>query len=254
MGDETWNYWNQFPEYGDMQYKRAIGDLDEMESSKSLSNIIQPIYQRGMKVLDVACGAGHYFRSFKNRIDDDINFTGVDITPYYIELANKAYGDEARFSVDDIYALDFNDEQFDIVTCNNTILALPPPPTTALAELIRVSSKYVIVRTLVSKCNYIIKKVWKAEEMGSVTSSEKDLITADGELPAFDYTNMYTKNYFRQIINEINPELSVTFKKDTDFSSFNNTENIEEGATKVINDMQVAGNLIFDYNFIIIEK
>lgn len=254
MKEEKWNYWHKFPKYGNMLYKRATGELDEMECSKALSQIIKGIYKKGMDVLDVCCGAGHYYRSFKERIDPEISFTGVDITPYYIELANKAYGNEANFSVGDIYDLDFNDEQFDIVTCNNTIFALPPPPTPALAELIRVSSEFVIIRTLIGQSNYIIKKIWTAEEIDSITSSEKDLITADGELPEFDYTNMYTKNYYRQIIEEISPDLSVTFVKDDNFSSFDNTENIEEGATKVINGKQVSGNLIYDYNFIIIEK
>lgn len=254
MKNEVWNYWKKFPDYGDMQYKRATGELEEMECSKALSTIIAPIYEDGMHILDVCCGAGHYYRSFKERIDPNIRFTGVDITPYYIELANKAYEDQADFSVGDIYDLKFEDKQFDIVTCNNTILSLPPPPTLALAELIRVSSKFVIIRTLISKHNYIIKKIWTAEEMDSITSSEKDLITTDGELPEFDYLNMYTENYFRQIIHSISPELSVTFKKDVAFSSFDNTENIEEGATKVINNMQISGNLIYDYYFIIIEK
>ena len=254
MKEEKWNYWHKFPDYGDMQFKRATGELDEMECSKALSQIIAKIYEKEMSILDVCCGAGHYYRSFKERVDPDINFTGVDITPYYIELANKAYGDEANFSVGDIYDLDFGDEQFDIVTCNNTIMALPPPPTSAIAELIRVSSKFVIIRTPISNSNYIIKKLWTAEEIDGITSSEKDLITADGELPEFDYTNMYTENYFREIIHEINPELSVTFKKDDVFSSFDNRENIEEGATRVLNGMQISGNLIYDYNFIIIEK
>ena len=253
MKNKVWNYWNKFPDYGDMLYKRATGELGEMECSKALSNIITTIYEKEMHILDVGCGAGHYYRSFKTRIDPDISFTGVDITPYYIELANKAYGDEASFSVGDIYDLDFDDEQFDIVTCNNTIPNLPPPPTSALKELLRVSSKYVIIRTLIGKRNYVIQKLRSAEEV-EISMEEKDLIGEDGELRSYNYLNMYTENYYRQILSDIETNLEAEFRRDTDFSSFDNTKNTKKESTKIVNSMQISGNLILDWHFVIIEK
>ncbi len=253
MKNEVWNYWNKFPDYGDMLYKRAIGEMEEMECSKALSNIISPIYSKGMHILDVGCGAGHYYRSFKERIDPDISFTGVDITPYYIELANEAFGNEAHFSVGDIYDLDFDNEQFDIITCNNTIPNLPPPPTAALEELLRVSSKYVIIRTLIGKRNYVIQKLRSAEEI-EISMEEKELISKDGELRSYNYLNMFTENYYRQTLNDISPNIDIEFQRDTDFASFDNTKNTKKESTKIVNGLQMSGNLILDWHFVIIEK
>lgn len=253
MENEAWNFWSKYPDYGDMLYKRAIGELDEMECSKALSNIIAPIYEKEMHILDVGCGAGHYYKSFKERIDSEISYTGVDITPYYIELANKAFDNKADFSVGDIYDLKFKHDHFDIVTCSNTIQNLPPPPTSALRELIRVSQKYVVIRTLIGKRNYIIKQVRSGEEV-QISLSEKELITSDGELPSFNYLTMYTKSYYQEVMRSISPDLSVKFQQDNEFASFDNTKNTKGESTKTVDGMQVSGNLIYDWHFIIIEK
>ncbi|MFC1931522.1 class I SAM-dependent methyltransferase [Chloroflexota bacterium] len=124
---DDWRVWKQDKFYGDLMYKRATGTLDEMESSKALCKILSHFYEKGMKVLDIGCGAGHYLRSLRLRIDENIDYTGVDATEYYVELARKAFGDASRFLCGDIYNLQFKANSFDIVICNNLLLHLPPP-------------------------------------------------------------------------------------------------------------------------------
>ena len=87
MKQDKWKSWDYDTAYGDVFYQRAIGELDEMESSKALCQVVSRFYQAGMTLADVGCGAGHYLRSLRARVDEDINYTGIDATPYYIELA-----------------------------------------------------------------------------------------------------------------------------------------------------------------------
>ncbi len=102
MQDEKWKIWDRNPKTSELYYKRATGELDEMESSKALVKVLSDIYKPKMKVLDVGCGAGHYLRSMKTQLDSKIDYTGVDITEYSLELAKKAFGDSAKFFKDDI--------------------------------------------------------------------------------------------------------------------------------------------------------
>lgn len=250
-----WRIWDKEKDYGKLLYKRAIGELDEMESSKALCSIISPLYKDRVKVLDVGCGAGHYLRSLRSRIDEDIDYTGVDATEYYVELARTAFGDDTLFLNGDIYELPFDDESFDIVICNNLILHLPPPPTKPISELLRTSSKYVVIRTVFGERNYIIKEVRGAsEKTEDLSIKEGKLIDHEGNPVAYNYFNMYSEQYFRDIVTDIDETIDMKVVCDDSWSSFDNTALAGKTATKVIDGKQVSGNLVLDWRFMILRK
>jgi len=231
---DNWRIWNNLPQYGEILYKRAIGEFEEMESAKAICAIINKIYKPGMTVLDVGCGAGHYLRSLMNRVDKDINYTGFDATPYYIELAQKAFPNHT-FKVGDIFDISFENNTFDLVICNNVLLHLPPDPAKAIQELVRVSKKNVIIRALFADRNYIVKEI------------HGDSFTD------FNYFNMYTEDYYRGTLE--NHPVNVTIEKDNDFKEFHNEKETNNAtATKVVNGIQISGNLMLDWRFIMIDK
>ena len=53
--------------YGDLFFDRATGKLPEMESSKAAAARITALAKSGDSLLDVGCGAGHYYRSIRSR-------------------------------------------------------------------------------------------------------------------------------------------------------------------------------------------
>lgn len=61
---DSWRLWSKCTSYGDILFKRATGELPEMESSKSLVKIMGDVFRPGVSILDVGCGAGHYYRTF----------------------------------------------------------------------------------------------------------------------------------------------------------------------------------------------
>ena len=255
----SWRIWDKATGYSDILYRRATGELTEMESAKSLCRLLKPIYKHGMKVLDVGCGAGHYLRSLRLRLDKNMDYTGVDATKYSIDLAKKAFGGTAKFLKGDIQDLKFADGAFDIVTCNNVLLHLPPPPAKVLAELVRVAKKYVVIRTVFGQRNYVIREVRQPGEGSKKptdrgTKGKTELFGRNGEPLSYNYFNMYTEEYLKYEISKIGKNLKVAVAADDRRVKFDNRKIAGELATKVVNGRQVSGNLLLDWRFIIIKK
>ena len=255
MQREKWKIWDTNQRYGNLLYRRAVGLEDEMESSKSLCKILTPLYKKGMKLLDVGCGAGHYLRSLQQRLDANIDYTGIDATRNYIDLAKKAFGNKAAFLQGDVFNMPYHAGAFDIVTCNNLILHLPPPPLKPLSELIRVASQYVIIRTVIGVRNYIIKAV-ESNEVGfdDIKQKPREVIGEDGEGISYCYFNLYTEDYFLDTLEQIDANLKVEILHDNSHGEFDNTDTTGiASATKTFYGKQVSGNILLDWRFIVIE-
>ncbi len=254
--NNDWKIWEKSPEYGRaLYYKSAIGELGEMESAKALCKIISPIYGPGIKVLDVGCGAGHYLRSLKLRVDKKIDYTGLDATKYFIELAKKAFGKNHKFLVGDIFNLKFKRKEFDMVICSNVILHLPPPPVKAISELIRVAKKYVVIRTVFGERNYIIKEVRSSDKnKKNGPKNQENLFGKDGQPLSYNFFNMYTEQYFKDVISKIDKNIKIKIIDDNDYKPFDNRAKGGKTATKIIGGKQVSGNLILNWKFVILEK
>lgn len=255
--DNYYKVWKNDKIHGNMFFDRSIGKTEEMESSKALCKVISPFYKPKMKLLDVGCGTGQYLRSLRKRTDKNIDYTGLDVTEYFIELAKKGFKD-VPFYVGDIYNLRFKDNEFDMTICNNVILHLPPKPKEAIAELIRVSSKYIVIRTTFAKRNYIIKEVrgcndnLNEEELGQIPERESKWID-NGEPLVWNYFNLYTKQFLKDLVEDIDNNCKVTFVDDTFWKELTNMAKTET-ATEIIGNKQVSGNIILDWKFLIIEK
>ena len=117
MKKENWKIWDLDESVEQRTFKRVIGELEEMESTKQLVEIISEIYEPGMKILDVGCAAGHYYNGLK-RIDENIQYYGVDSTVPYINFAKEHFKDNPNttFAIEDIFNLpDSFKSKFDIV-------------------------------------------------------------------------------------------------------------------------------------------
>ncbi len=251
----NWRIWGDEPEYGEVLFRRAVGEDEEMESSKSLSEFLRRFYTPGMTLLDVGCGAGHYWRSLKKWLDPEIQYQGIDATESYIDLAKKAFGEPDRFSVGHIEQLELPDNSVDIVICCNLLLHLPPPPTQAIAELIRVARRHVVIRTVVGQRNYVIKEIRPKQATEGEPSNELQQILPDGSVDRYVFFNMYTEEYLTQAVKSVDSSVKVVVERDDRWNWFDNVEATrDKTATKVVDGKQISGNLICDWSFIWIEK
>jgi len=93
------------------------------------------------EVLDVGCGVGHWGRLLARVLPSGARVTGVDRDPLWVERATEraaAEGLPFRYEVAAVERLPFEDNTFDLVTCQ-TVLIHVPDRRAALAEMIRVA-------------------------------------------------------------------------------------------------------------------
>ena len=258
--DENWRVWNKsefYKNYGDVFYKRATGQMPEMESSKAVAEYIAKIVEEDDNILDVGCGGGHYLVSLDKRIKKRFSYLGLDATEYYIQNAKKAFlGDfndnplreKTNFTVGDIYDLNIKSNSADIVMCNNLLLHLPSIER-PIAELWRVTKKYLVIRTLLGKSSFRIKHI-----------NTPECYDDEGEPISFNYLNIYSEEYLEKIIGELKHVKKSKFITDQNFdpkmigeSNYTGQE-IPFSMTKIVNGMQVNHYIIYPWQLIIIEK
>ena len=103
---------------------------------------VEPVLQAaavgpGDRMLDVACGTGVVARAAADRVAPDGSVTGVDLNPAMLTVARRV-APEIDWRQGDVAALPFDDDAFDVVTCQSAIFFFPDP-TGALREMGRVT-------------------------------------------------------------------------------------------------------------------
>lgn len=239
--------WGAFKteEYARILYKRAIGELPEMECSKATAKILATWVKDADSILDVGCGVGHYLRSLKTHLTCSFFYTGIDNSRFYVELAQKAFPDKdmASFHKGDIYKLPFPEKSFDIVMSNNVFLHLPSIEK-PLRELCRVSRQYVLIRTLVGERSFRIQEV---RTLG-------DEFNEDGSPKSFNYYNIYSQAYIEHLLSstpEVNRwEITPDNDFDPELISANAEQSSLRNVTRMIGDWQVNRYILQPWAFI----
>lgn len=238
--------------YGQLLFKRATGDLPEMESSKAVAARLKNVLKSGDLLLDVGCGAGHYLRSLNAAITVPYDYTGLDATPGYVELARKAFAGrpQVKFKADDIYNLGEGDESHDVVMCNNLLLHLPSIAQ-PLRELCRVGRRFVLIRTLVGDSSFRIQEVLK-EKDGHESFDER------GQPNLFHYFNIYGRDYVLHLLRSDPRVKSVKIIDDLEYDqqAIAKQEGYTPGnpnVTRVIDGRQVSGYILCPWSFVEIE-
>ncbi len=174
---QLWEPWCKDQRYGDLMRRRALGEELEMESAKQLVRLMKDIYQPGMVILDVGCGAGHFIRTLK-QLDGNLRYCGLDITQPYLGIAQQVWSSTppCEFVCGNAFELPIKSDSCDIVTCV-TVLQNLPEYHTPVRELFRVSREVMIIRLLLSDFTHIIKRyeghnsefvyynIWSTEEL-----------------------------------------------------------------------------------------
>lgn len=240
MTDQQWRVWDAEKPYGETLYKRATGELPEMESSKKMASEVARVFKPGDTILDVGCGAGHYLRSLRRTVGPDAEYTGVDATPSYVELARKANAKDvkASFKHGDIFELPLADRSYDIVMSNNLFLHLPSI-VKPLKELVRVARKTVFVRSLIGDRSFRIKDV----------HPEEPEFDASGEPTAFHFYNIYSEAYVQSLVSAMAQVKRATITRDNEFdrqrilASMSDHQGAHD-ASGMIGDYQVNGYIL----------
>lgn len=91
----------------------------------------------GQRILDVGCGPGSLTADLVAHAPG-CEMTAIDASVEVIEQARAAHGDVASFATGDVYALDADDDTFDVVHAHQVLQHLAEP-VAALREMRRVA-------------------------------------------------------------------------------------------------------------------
>ena len=193
LGPKPYEVWADDNRVEGTLVDRARGQLGEMESTKQLVELLRPIYQPGMTVLDAGCNVGHYLVGLR-RLDPALSYTGVDAYQRYVDQARQIFADDAnaRFEVKSIMEPLFPDDPFDIVFSCNVLIHLPEFRT-PLKHLLNSTKRVCFVRTLLGDNTTI---VLRAREPNTG-------FDAEGKPLSFVYQNQYAKVAFSNHVQEL---------------------------------------------------
>jgi SAM-dependent methyltransferase len=247
MSKEIWRIWNKDESVEQRTFLRTTGELPEMECTKQLVNLISGIYEPDMKVLDVGCASGHYYNGVK-RLDDNINYHGIDATVPYIEFAKKHFENNPNtsFELGDIFNLDEkHTKQFDVVYCCNVLLHLPDFRE-PIKNLLKVTKDTCFIRTLIGPNTHLSKYLYS------------DKFDENGEPTDFVFQNTYSHDLFKSYI-ESQGDFEVEFIKDEfdvaainkEYTAFNEAQG---AVTLVQNNVQIAGSKVFEWEWVKITR
>ena len=259
MSGDIWDTNNVFDaDYLDILNRRATGELPEMESAKSVAEILSEIVCNKDSILDVGCGVGHYYRTYKRVIKVGFSYTGIDVAEECVLSGRSIWEHDpnVEFSVGNIFDLPIGDNSYDIGICTNAMMNLSAI-VEPIKELLRVSRKFVVVRTTLSERSWLIQEVFNSAWYAHTDVSPDNEIGDDGAPRLFSRYNIYSKGYFAGLIKRFAPSATVEFIDDTQYSIENiNVSAQQEGrpnATTAVGSHLLYGNtIVLPYSFAII--
>lgn len=244
---KNWKIWDKKSAI-ERTFQRVQKTLPEMESAKQLLKILKPIYEKGDKVLDFGCAAGHFYHTLK-RLDKNIIYYGFDSTKRYIEFGKKFFKKNKNINFE-IQSLLLpkkkNSDRFDIAYCINVLHHLPSIDL-ALKSLLSATKKYCIIRTLISDNTHLSRFYYS------------DKTDKKGNLSTFQFQNTYSYNLIKKKIKKICKYKKISFLEDRyNFNKINKEFKKDKknypGITRSLNNIQLSGSKIFQWRWIVIEK
>ena len=240
-------------------YNRAIGKTPEMETSKAIAKIIKKIIKTDEKILDVGCACGHFYRSLKREIKKSFFYEGIDPYNILLDKAKLAWKNHKNvsFKRGNIQNLPYKNDSFEISFASNVLLRLPEIEN-PLKELIRVTKKTIILRTVVYDVSYKIQLVYNSNWWNETNIKPINEFDKKGNPNSFSYFNIHSFDYLKALIKKISPKSNVRFIKDNFFSKRKIQESRKKEkrplATRIIGNEQFSGCLMQPHYFVIITK
>lgn len=152
--------------YYDQWYQTRHGRIYDKVEKRTIDKILSK-EKKGLAVLEVGCGTGHWSRYFSDKGSD---VTGIDMSAEMIKIARQKNIPNSRFEVADGRNLPFEKESFDLAVAI-TVLEFTTEPDKIISEMVRCIKKShgsLVIGVLNAQNKYNQKR---KNEPGSVYAS-----------------------------------------------------------------------------------
>ena len=164
-----------------------LSNMKDSASTESELSYLTGIMQKGSRILDLACGYGRFSIPLAER---GFRVYGVDITPAFIDVAQKEAGKrnlDIEFKVGDMRKIPYNKESFDYVICMwNAFSEL----TLQADQVAAVREVYRVLRTN----GMAIIEMRNHRSSGLI---EKNFVDEYEAMPTFNHTRGSIRNLMR---------------------------------------------------------
>lgn len=145
---------------------------------QALLQLMRPITQVNSSVLELGCSSGYYYEILSYLLNKPLRYTGIDISPHFISMAQAFYPGQT-FLVADCTDLPLEDRSHYIAISSGLLLHVPRYQA-HIAETVRVSERYVLAhRTPVCRqrpTQYFHKQGYGVD-MHELHFNERELMT-----------------------------------------------------------------------------
>ncbi|MBI21872.1 MAG: hypothetical protein CL780_06470 [Chloroflexi bacterium] len=180
------NIWRHMEFYQGRLTSRVRNEEPALDCELQCYEILKPLLQPHMKLLDAGCGTGYYYRTLQPL---NIDYYGIDSCPEFIHAGQKEihrYG----LSPKKLRIMDMEDltgEKYDCVIAINSLLYCSNYHV-ALDRLLNATSKYLLIRTLLGDST-----IYRYEEDGYLDEGYNHLKS---------HFNIYSINEMSEFISE----------------------------------------------------
>ncbi len=243
-------------QYLKLSIDRSKGKLPEMEVAKAYSKIISQLKLNDFSILDVGCLTGHFYFSFKKRIKKKFTYFGIDPWKNHINAAKRIWNKENNVDYKLGWAQKIpHKKKFDVVICSNVLTHIPEI-SVPLKEMLRVTKKYLILRTPIHDKSYRIQMVLNSKWFKYTNVPPAKEFDKKGNPMAYEYFDVHSRDFMSSVVKKINPKSKIKFIKDNFYNKklIMSKKEKKLASTRVVNGMQVADLLILPHHFVIIKK
>jgi len=254
---------NNTEDYIALLKDRALGTLPDMGCALRVANLIKGMPSRlfdrqtRVDILDVGCGAGHFYRTF---IGQDLTFAkyvGLEIDPGMVEVANEVWAREVDTGVVEFVNQDLeqfsSSRQFDFVICVNAFMYFASAKT-ALTNLMRATRHHLLIRSYFSDSNYRIVRAQTTLNHDKAELDEIDIFDEDGNMLCYDFWNIYSFSYIEALVAKIDPRAKVAWLDDKNvLESLERERKLKvkkRGATEVLQGFEISYPFILPWKYL----
>jgi len=252
-------------EYIALQRNRAMGALPDMGCAIRVANLIKERVvsndgrKREVDILDVGCAAGHFYRTFVHQGLEISNYTGLEIDPAMVNVANEVWSSDSHagkvsFINEDIERFE-GGGKFDFVICVNAFMYFSSARK-ALEKLLRMTESHLIIRGYFTDSNYRIIRAQTKQNHDKARLDESEVFDLQGNMLSFDFWNMYSYSYIESLVEELDPKAKFEWVDDKNVIASIEEEGklrvSKRGATELFGGHEISYPFFLPWKYLVV--